>query len=521
MANPILLAWGLFFFAQQTPEFDIILSGGHIFDGAGNPWFTADIAIKGETIAAIGNLSARTAALRIDARGLAVAPGFIDTHSHGRGGIFDVPLAENQIRQGVTSIIEGPDGSSPLPIKPFLERVASSKSSINFGMLAGQGSIRGRVIGSKDRKATPEELETMKQMMRQAMLDGAFGVSTGLFYIPGAFTPAEEVVEISKVAASLGGVYTSHMRNEAANILDSVRETIRVGELSGIPVQVTHHKIIGKDNWGLSVKTLQLVEEARARGIDVTIDQYPYTASSTGLSALFPKWALESGQKAFLERANAPAQRSRMKAEIVNNILTDRGAGNPKNIVFASCGFDKSLAGKTLADISKSVEDAADAAIELLKKGSCSMIYHAIDEEDVVRIMRYPFTMIASDGGIPVFEGSDVPHPRNYGTFARVLGRYVREKKVLTLEDAIHRMTGLPATRFKIFNRGLLHEGMQADIAVFDPRTVAEKSEFNKPHQYAVGFRDVFVNGKAVLLNGKMTGARPGQILYGPAKNGR
>jgi N-acyl-D-amino-acid deacylase len=512
-----LLAVGLFLFAQQAPEYDVILSGGHIFDGAGNPWFTADLAIKGDTIAAIGNLSARTAALRIDARGLVVAPGFIDTHSHGRGGIFEVPLAENQIRQGVTSIVEGPDGSSPIPIKPFLEKVAEAKAAVNFGTLAGQGSIRGQVIGSKDRKATPEELEEMKQMMRQAMLDGAFGLSTGLFYIPGAFTPTEEVVEIAKVAASMGGIYTSHMRNEAAKSLDSVRETIQIGELSGIPVQITHHKIIGKGNWGLSVKTLQLVQEARARGIDVTIDQYPYTASSTGLSALFPKWALESGQKAFLERTDAPAQRARMKAEIVTSILTDRGGGDARNIVFASCSFDKSLAGKTLADISKSVEDAADVAIDLQKKGGCSMIYHAIGEEDVVRIMRYPFTMIASDGGIPVF-GSDVPHPRNYGTFARVLGRYVREQKVLTLEDAIHRMTSLPATRFMIFDRGLLHEGMKADIAVFDPQTVADKSEFDKPHQYAVGFRHVFVNGKAVLLDGNMTGARPGRILYGPAK---
>lgn len=516
----VLFTLGLFLFAQQSPEFDVILSGGRIHDGAGNPWFIADIAIKGDAIAAIGNLSTRTAALRIDARGLAVAPGFIDTHSHGRRGIFEVPLAENQIRQGVTTIVEGPDGSSPLPIKPFLDRVATAKPAINFGMLAGQGSIREQVIGLKDRKATPEELERMKQIMRQAMLDGAFGISTGLFYLPGAFTPTSEVVELSKVASAMGGVYTSHMRDEAAKVLDSVRETIRIGEESGVPVQLTHHKIIGSGNWGLSVKTLQLVDDARERGLDVTIDQYPYTASSTGLAALFPRWALESGQKAFLERANAPAQRARMKAEIVVNILTDRGAGDPKNIVFASCGFDKSLAGKNLGDISKSVEDAADVAIELQKKGGCSMIYHAINEDDVVRIMRYPFTMIASDGGIPVF-GSDVPHPRNYGTFARVLGRYVREKKVLTLEDAIHRMTGLPATRFKIFDRGLLHVGMKADIAVFNPDTVIDKSEFGNPHQYAEGFRHVLVNGKPVLLDGKMTGARPGQVLYGPARQNR
>ncbi len=512
-----LLSLGLLLFAQQAPEFDIIIAGGHVYDGAGNPWFNADVGIKGDTIAAIGNLANRSAAQRVDAKGLAVTPGFIDTHSHGRRGIFEVPLAENQIRQGVTSIIEGPDGSSPLPVKPFLDKVAAAHSAVNFGMLAGQGSIREQVIGLKDRKATPEELEKMKGIMRQAMLDGAFGVSTGLFYLPGAFTPTEEVVEISKVAAAYGGVYTSHMREEAGKSLDSVRETIHIGEASGIPVQVTHHKIIGQPNWGMSVQTLKLVSDARARGIDVTVDQYPYTASSTGLSALFPKWALESGQKSFVERANNPAQRARMKAEVLNNILTDRGAGSPKNIVFASCGFDKTLAGKSLADISKSADDAADVAIDLLKKGSCSMVYHSINEEDVVRIMRYPFTMIASDGGIPVF-GLDVPHPRNYGTFARVLGRYVREQKVITLEDAIRRMTSLPATRFKIFNRGLLHEGMKADIAVFNPETVIDKSEFNKPHQYAEGFHHVLVNGKPVLLNGKMTGARPGTVLYGPGR---
>jgi len=516
----LLLFFVLSLSAQQTPEFDVIISGGHVYDGAGNPWFTADVGVKGDTIAAIGNLANRTAAQRIDAKGLAVAPGFIDTHSHGRRGIFDVPLAENQIRQGVTSIIEGPDGSSPLPVKPFLDRVAAAHSTVNFGMLAGQGTIREQVIGLKDRKATPDELDKMRQIMRQAMLDGAFGVSTGLFYLPGAFTPTEEVVEIAKVAGAMGGVYTSHMRNEADKSLDSVRETIHIGEAAGIPVQVTHHKIIGQPNWGMSVKTLELVDQARARGIDVTVDQYPYTASSTGLAALFPKWALESGQKAFVERANAPSQRARMKAEIITAILTDRGAGSPKNIVFASCGFDKSLAGKSLADISKSVDDAADVAIDLLKKGSCSMIYHSINEDDVVRIMRYPYTMIASDGGIPVF-GSDVPHPRNYGTFARVLGRYVREQKVLTLEDAIRRMSSLPAARFKIFNRGLLHEGMKADIVVFNPATVIDKSEFNKPHQYAEGFRDVVVNGKPVMLEGKMTGARPGQVLYGPGTQGK
>ena len=298
---------------SQTPDFDILITGGRIIDGGGNPWFLGDIGIKGDTIVYVGPTTTKTARRTLSARGLTVAPGFIDTHSHGRRGIFEVPTAENQIRQGVTTIIEGPDGSSPLPLKPFLDRFSKVPATTNFGLMVGQGTIREQVIGLKDRKATPEEIDRMKGMVRQAMLDGAFGMSTGLFYLPGAFTPTEEVATLAKVAADMGGVYTSHMRNEAAGSLDAVKETIRIGELSGIPVQVTHHKIIGRANWGMSKETIGLVEAARARGIDVTVDQYPYTASSTGLAALFPKWALESGQKAFQERAAAPQQREKMR----------------------------------------------------------------------------------------------------------------------------------------------------------------------------------------------------------------
>jgi N-acyl-D-amino-acid deacylase len=312
------------------------------------------------------------------------------------------------------------------------------------------------------------------------------------------------------------------MRDEAGAILDSVRELIRIGEEAKMPVQITHHKVIGKANWGKSVETLRMVDEARARGVDVTIDQYPYTASSTGLAALFPRWALESGQKAFQERAKAPEARARMRGEIVRSILEDRGAGNPANVVMASCVSDRSLAGKTLAEATKlrgrevTVENAAETAIELQEKGGCSCVYHAIGEEDVVRIMKHPATMVASDGGIPVF-GVDVPHPRNYGTFARVLGRYVREKGVLTLEDAVRRMTSLPAGRFRMMDRGLLRPGFKADIGVFDAEKVIDKADFANPHQYAEGFRHVLVNGVVVLGEGKMTAARPGRALYGPA----
>jgi N-acyl-D-amino-acid deacylase len=503
--------------AAQNPEYDIWISGGRILDGAGNPWFIGDVGIKGDTIAYVGPSRLATARQRLDARGKTVTPGFIDTHSHGRRGVFEAPSAENQIRQGVTTIIEGPDGSSPLPVGEYLSRFSKVPATTNFGLMLGQGTVRERVIGLKDRKATAEEIETMRGLVRQAMREGAFGLSTGLFYVPGAFTPTEEVIELAKVAGEMGGIYTSHMRDEAAKITDSVKELIRIGEEGRIPAQVTHHKVMSGKNWGKSVETLKLVEDARRRGVDISIDQYPYTASSTGLAALVPKWALESGQKSFRERAASPEARTRMKVEIVLSLKEDRGSGDLRNVVFASCAGDRSLSGKSLRDLTGSddFEKAAEHVVRLQELGGCSCIYHAISEEDVERIMRYPGTMIASDGGIPVFD-QDVPHPRNYGTFARVLGRYVRERNVLTLEDAVRRMTSLPAIRFRIIDRGLLRPGMKADVAVFDAATVIDKSEFGKPHQYAEGFTHVLVNGTPVLVDGKMLPARPGRALFGP-----
>jgi len=515
----LLAAGGLF---GQAPSFDLLITGARVIDGSGNPWYYADIGIRGDSIAAVGNLAGATARTRVDAHGLVAAPGFIDIHSHGRRALFQVPTAENYLREGVTTIIEGPDGSSPLPIAPFLDRIAHTPISINFATMVGQGSIRQAVIGLADRKATPEEMEKMKALAAQAMRDGAFGLSTGLFYVPGNFTPTEEVIEIAKVVGRMGGIHISHMRDEAAHVLDSVRETIRIGEEGGLPTQITHHKMIGQASWGLSVQSLKLVEEARARGVDVTIDQYPYTASSTGISALFPQWALEGGQKALMERLGAPEQRARIKAVIVQKIKEDRGAGDPKNIQIANCSFDRTLAGRNVAEITRAegreatFENAAETAIELQSKGGCSAIYHAIGEEDVVRIMRSPYTMIASDGEIPIF-GQASPHPRSYGTFARVLGVYVREQHVLTLEDAIRKMSGYPAQRLKIWDRGLLRPGMKADVVTFDAATVADRAQYDKPHQYSVGFRDVIVNGKFALHDGVVTGERPGRVLYGPS----
>ncbi len=509
-------------FAQGSP-FDVVISGGRVIDGAGNPWFLYDVGIRGDTIAQVGDLRRLEATLRIDAAGFIVAPGFIDIHTHARSGIFRTPTAENYLRQGVTTLMEGQDGSSPIPLAPFFEKLTRTPISVNFGMFAGQGSIRSAVLGLENRKAAADEIRKMKELTEQAMREGAFGLSTGLFYVPGNYASTEEVIELARVAGRFGGMHVSHIREESSQVLESVRETIRIGEEGGLPTQVTHHKIVGRANWGRSAETLRLVEEARARGVDVTIDQYPYTATSTGTSAMFPQWALEGGHSRLLERLTQPALRERIKSAIAFRIVNDRGGGDPKNVVMAECGFDPALAGKNLAEITElwgrpvSIENAAETAIAIQQKGGCAAIYHALAEEDLERILRFPFTMIASDGEIPVF-GEAAPHPRSYGTFARVLGRYVRDRHVISLEDAVRKMSSLPAARLRLFDRGLLRPGMKADVVVFDASTVTDRATFTAPHQYAEGIRHVFVNGKPVLLDGKITAERPGRVLYGPAR---
>ncbi|MDA2930345.1 D-aminoacylase [Acidobacteria bacterium AH-259-O06] len=523
----LVLCFSFFFtasgLAQQDDRFDVLIRGGRIVDGAGNPWFRGDVAIRGDRIVAMGHLPRAMAKRTIDAAGQIVAPGFIDMHNHSRREMFEVPNGENYIRQGATTIIEGNDGSSPLPLKPFFEKIEQSKLAINCGSFIGHGSIRREVIGSVDRKATPQEMDQMRRLVKQGMEQGALGISSGLFYIPGAFAPTEELIELSKVAAEYGGIYISHMRDEAAGLLESVRETIEIGEKGGLPTQMTHHKAIGAANWGRSLDSLKRVEEARARGVDVSIDQYPYTASYTGTAALFPQWAQEGGREKLLARLKDPATRARIKADIAERIKLDRGGGDPKNVQLSLCDWDPGLDGKTLADVTRdrgrevTFENAAETAMEIQQAGGCKAVYHAMQEQDVERIMQYPGTMIASDGGILIF-GKGVPHPRNYGTFPRVLGRYVREKRILRLEDAVRKMTSLPAQRVGLFDRGLLRPGMKADIAIFDPDKVIDRAQFGKPHQYAEGVSYVLVNGVLVLDNGKMTDARPGAVLYGAGR---
>ena len=524
MRNLALLVIAFAVISAQPRPYDLLIKNGRIVDGTGSPWFKGDMAIRGDAIVAIEPSIDGPATRVIDAAGQIVAPGFIDIHTHVRGNIFNVPTAPNYVRQGVTTVVEGPDGSSPLPLAPFLAKLEQLKKSVNIGSFIGQGSVREAVIGRVDRAATPDEIQKQVALVEQGMKDGAFGLSTGLFYVPGTFTPTSEVVELARAAARYGGMHESHQRDEAAGILKSVKETIAIGEDGGLPTQISHAKAMGKASWGESVEMLKLVEEARTRGVDVTLDQYPYTASSTSVSAaLMPAWLLEGGDAQTLARLKDPATRTKAKIDVVNRIQNERGGGDPRNVQFASCGFDHSLDGKTLADatiqhgLALNVENAAETAMWIVEQHGCSGIFHAMSEDDVVNIMRYPGTMIASDGEIPNF-GKGNPHPRSYGTFARVIGVYVREKHVLTLEDAVRKMSGLPAMRLKLWDRGLLRPGMKADVAIFDAATVRDLATYTQPHQYAEGFSHVIVNGQIVFENGVITDARPGQVLYGPGK---
>jgi len=504
--------------AQAAP-YDLVIRNGRIIDGTGSPWYRADIAVRGEAIALIAASISSPAKQVIDAGGQIVSPGFIDIHNHGRENIFELPTADNYIRQGVTTIIEGPDGGSAVPLGPFLDKLDALQKSINIGSFVGQGSVREAVIGRVNRRPTPAELDKMRGIVEEAMKAGAFGMSTGLFYVPGAFTPIEEVIELAKVAAKYGGIHISHMRDEAFGVIDSVKETIRIGEEGGLPTQVTHHKIVGPANYGKSVETLKLLEAARARGVDATSDQYPYTASSNAfVASMVPQWAQEGGRDQMLLRLKNPATRKEIAGETVRIIREERGGGDPKNVFLANCDFDPAMAGKNLADVAKmrglepTIENGADTALWVVEQGNCQGVFHAMSEQDLERVMRHPATMVASDGWVQILNRG-VPHPRSYGTFARVLGVYVRERNVITLEDAVRKMTSFPAQRLRINDRGLLRPGMKADIVVFDPARVRDMATFEKPHQYAEGFSSVIVNGQVVFDGKAMTPARPGQVV--------
>lgn len=508
--------------AEQT--LDLVLSGGMVYDGSGGPGVITDVGIAADRIVAVGDLSDRQSGRRVDVSGLAVTPGFIDIHSHAvrdsveKSGIFLWPDAENYIRQGVTTVIGGPDGSSWYPLPELFKLLEESPSSVNFGTFVGHNTIRQLAMGRADRAPTGEELKAMQEMVDAAMTDGAYGLSSGLKYIPGAYSQTDEVIALAKVAGKHGGIYITHMREEGTGLLESVSETIRIGEEGGLPAQITHHKAMGKRAWGKSVETLAMVDAAIARGIDLSSDQYPYAASSTGIDVLFPAWSLAGDKQTRLARLQEPDTRAEIKAGIIDNIINDRGGNDPSRVAIANCPWNRQFNGLNLAEILQqqgrevTVENAAELAMELEESGGCSAVYHAMSEQDVIRIMQHERTMIASDGGIHM-PAEDMPHPRNYGSFSRVLGRYVREQAVIGFSEAIHKMSLMPAMRIGLVDRGRIQPGAFADISVFDPDVVIDRATFKNPHQLSVGMHYVFVNGVAVLFDGSMTGARPGHVL--------
>jgi N-acyl-D-amino-acid deacylase len=501
----------------HAAEFDVLVRNARVVDGTGNPWYRADVGIRDGRIEAIGRLEGRSAYQVIDAAGRVLAPGFIDVHTHIEGAVEKVPRGDNYLLDGVTTVITGNCGSSQVKLAEWFQKIEKLGLGLNVGSLIGHNSVRAEVIGAANRLATPEEIAKMQALVENAMREGAVGFSTGLIYTPGTYSNTEEVVALAQAAGKHGGVYASHMRDEGTKVLEAIEEAVTAGKAAGVPVQLSHFKIDNKKLWGASTQSLALVEKYRREGVDVVIDQYPYERSSTGLAMLFPSWSLADGQEAIRKRLADPSTRARIIDDMQTK-MADLGHSDYTFATVASFPPDRSLDGKTIPEVAaamgkpKTLRGQIDAILQLMDKGSAQMVYHSMGDEDVERVMKYPNTAIASDGGFREF-GVGKPHPRSYGTNARVLARFVREKNLLTLEDAIRRMTSLPARTFGLKNRGLIREGMVADAVLFDPAKVSDKATFADPHQYSEGFDFVIVNGKVAVEGGKPAEIRAGKVI--------
>lgn len=511
----LLLQGVLFSFPQQ--RFDILLHNGKIIDGTGNSWYYGSVGIKDGKIAAIGREVEGTAGTTIDATGLIIAPGFIDVHTHIEEDEKRLPTADNFIYDGVTTVITGNCGSSATNIGGYLGMIDSLRLSINVAVLIGHNDVRKAVMGRANRDATEEEMQKMESIVDKAMKDGAVGLSTGLIYIPGTYTKTPEIVRLAKVAAKYNGVYASHMRDEGDSVTFAIEEALTIGREAKIPVQISHFKLSGQQNWGRSKETVPMIEKARREGIEVTIDQYPYTASSTSISTLLPEEILADGQDSIRARLQRPDVRKYVTKEMLKKIKK-RKLKHFSYAVVAYFAPDTGYNGKSIEEINllkgrkHKAKYEAETVMDLMMQGGASAVFHGMSEEDIKRIMQYPYNMFASDATIRV-PNAGVPHPRGYGTNARVLGKYVREEKVISLEEAIRRMTSLPAQKFELAGRGLLKEGYAADIVVFSEAEVKDLSTFEKPHQYSTGFKFVVVNGKLVVDNGRHKGMRSGVAI--------
>jgi N-acyl-D-amino-acid deacylase len=498
-------------------EYDLIVRDARIVDGTGNAWHRGSIGIKDGRIIAIGTLKNGSADRIIDANGKVAAPGFIDVHTHIEGTIAKVPHADNFLLDGVTTVVTGNCGGSQVRVAKWFRQLDRLGLGINVATLIGHNAVRAEVMGTANRRATPEELQKMQDLVEQAMREGAVGFSTGLIYIPGTYSDTPEVVALAGAAARHRGVYASHMRDEGEHISVAIREAAEVGRTNNMPVQISHFKIDNRRLWGASRDSIELVEKYRREGVDVVVDQYPYDHSSTGLAITLPSWALADGRDAVRERLRSPETRARIAAEM-RAMLENKGQPDYSYATVAHHEPDRSVEGKTITEINelrgraKTVENEIQTILDLMTEGPPSMVYHSMSMEDVERIMRYPNTAIASDGGTREF-GVGMPHPRSYGTNARVLAEFVRQRKTLTLEDAIRRMTSLPARTFRLKDRGQLREGFAADIVVFDPEHVEDKATYQKPHQFSEGFDYVLVNGVVMVDEGKLTAGKGGRTL--------
>lgn len=522
--------------------YDLIVRNGKVYDGTGAPWVRADIGVIGDRIAAIGQLAKASALEVIDAEGMCVSPGFIDIHSHSDVPILVNPKAESKVRQGVTTEVIGQCGSSAAPINQrnrplaeamareyginfpwsslagYLRAVAAAGPSVNIVPVVGHGPVRAAVMGMERRAPTAGELGEMMQLVTAAMEEGARGFSSGLIYPPSSYADAEELVALCGVVSRYDGIYLTHMRNESEGLLDSIEESLAVAKRAAVRLQISHHKVVGRPNWGLQRESLHRMAQARAEGVDVTADQYPYLASSTGLSSVIPAWAHEGGPAEMVRRLADPEASARIRREIEEGQVKRGAQWSELFIASVNVPEHKQWEGMNLAEIAAARgTDPVSAVFDLLSSGKyVGQVRFGMREEDVREIMAHPLVMIGSDGSClapygPL--GAGKPHPRNYGTFVRVLGKYVREEGVLELAEALRKMTSLPASRMRLEDRGLLRPGLAADITVFDAEQVGERATYVAPHQYPVGIRAVVVNGKLTVDGGEHTGAAAGRVL--------
>lgn len=506
--------------------FDLLIKNGKVVDGTGNPWFYGDVAVQGEKIVAVGPIGNRAAKRVIDAAGLVVAPGFIDAHSHSDEALLINPKAESKVFQGVATEVIGQCGTSAAPrvdgaaydwqsMDDYLSLLEKQGIAVNVVPLFGHGNVRRRVMGMANRPATADELEAMCQLAETLMQEGAFGFSSGLIYPPSSYADTSELVAIAKVVAAHGGIYATHLRNEGENLLEAVTEAITIGEQARIPVHISHHKTSGEANWGKVKDTLALIDSKRAAGVDITLDQYPYLATSTGLKVIIPQWAHADGVEAMRQRLLDPQLGTQIREEIA-------AQGHRWDwILVASCAKEenKRFEGKNMEEIAAMTgKSPLEAALDLLlaEDFDVGMVRFAMCEEDVELVMRHPLVMIGSDASAlatsgPLSKGK--PHPRAYGTFPRVLGHYGRERGVLTLEAAVHKMSGLTAARFQLWDRGLVRPGCYADITIFDENKICDRATFVDPHRHAEGIHYVIVNGQVVIDQGEQTEHLPGKAL--------